>query len=429
MAGKGVRLGSELKSYYSQLMKLYKDNVVAYLPLDETTGTTAFEKIAARNLTYVSATLNSDQFEKKPTVYFDGNGRIKDTLLANSVINKDEVTIICWAKAKAFNVGYSKFNNVFCFRYPSSSFPGITLANSASGTYFGFSRSTPGNVGYSYIMPPTKATNWVMIAYTWSLSQQIAIPYFNGALINKSGGSSTATPVIVSDLTNFDTSLTAIASGRTFSQDNPFIGNLAHFTVLNKCLSQTELLKLFNYPNVIFDGDSRTVGRAYPTCTLLDKIFTPHVVAVSGNTIVNRITAAPIVLDTKYISGKKNIAILFCGVNDGSARASAQTIYNSIKAWSDGRKAAGFKTIVCTEIDAQDASRNAAGWHSTIMPQLNALLRADHSFADGFADVGANPNLQDATNTTYFSADKVHPTLAGSTEIASVVAPIIHSML
>lgn len=48
--------------------------------------------------------------------------------------------------------------------------------------------------------------------------------------------------------------------------------------------------------------------------------------------------------------------------------------------------------------------------------------------ADALADLGNNANLQDATNTTYFNADKVHLTTAGYNIVAGIVAAAIASI-
>lgn len=129
-------------------------------------------------------------------------------------------------------------------------------------------------------------------------------------------------------------------------------------------------------------------------------------------------------VDTKKF-GRNPISFIWGGVNDG---VDGQTMYDRLQTYCLARRAAGWKTIVCTEIDAQGANQISNGYHATHYLALNILLRADHSFADGFADLGADPRLQDATDVTYYLSDLVHLTDAGYAVVASIVAPVIAAL-
>lgn len=65
-----------------------------------------------------------------------------------------------------------------------------------------------------------------------------------------------------------------------------------------------------------------------------------------------------------------------------------------------------------------------------LTPQLAALLRADHSWADGWSDLPADSRVQDPDNATYFqdagSSVSVHLTGLGYTD---VVAPAFAAVL
>jgi len=114
--------------------------------------------------------------------------------------------------------------------------------------------------------------------------------------------------------------------------------------------------------------------------------------------------------------------VLWVGVNDAAA-LTAQEIYDNIAARCTTARAAGWKVVVCTEIDAV-----AAGWTAKYQA-LNALLLAGYTaFADGIADLGANSELQDHTDTTYFNADGTHLIAAGEAVVRDTVYPVLASV-
>lgn len=183
---------------------------------------------------------------------------------------------------------------------------------------------------------------------------------------------------------------------------------------------------------VTFEGDSRTADDIYPAAAMADasmigKRYGYANVGLSGDTVNQMNTDGATQVDVNYRGTfNKNIAVLWGGVNDASAGASAATLYSRIQTWCNARRAAGMKTIVCTEIDCQSAALNAVSWHSTLYPALNALIVAGWTtFADGLVNLGADSRLQDANDLTYFNADKLHPNATGKAVIGSLVAPVI----
>jgi lysophospholipase L1-like esterase len=176
------------------------------------------------------------------------------------------------------------------------------------------------------------------------------------------------------------------------------------------------------------DGDSRsTVDKWYSGSpdfkeTLALRNYTSGDTAVSGATVVDRITAFNASVVPQLWAGGANIVVIWGGVN-GVFTYDAADIWGQLQTYCANARAAGFKVILCTEIDAQDAGRNATGWHTTTWPTLNALIRAGWaSIADGLADLGADARLQDATDLTYFGADQVHPVAAGYEVIGQIIA-------
>ena len=185
---------------------------------------------------------------------------------------------------------------------------------------------------------------------------------------------------------------------------------------------------------VAFDGDSRSVNTFEATCMADAALSTKRLgwdyYAVSGqraselnNDVSTQITP---LFRSRLIN---NVVVVWAGINDGVNGATAAQIWSALQTYCTTVRAAGQKVVLCTEIDGQSAALNTAGWHGTIYPTLNTSIRAGwSSVADALADLGNNANLQDATNTTYFNADKVHLTTAGYNIVAGIVAAAIASI-
>jgi lysophospholipase L1-like esterase len=198
--------------------------------------------------------------------------------------------------------------------------------------------------------------------------------------------------------------------------------------LLNRPVTAAEVRALNPHPVILFDGDSRTGLKPYPFGAFGQSAKTwygfKHLGTTGAGLATLSAAAAANVDPIRF--GNSSICVIWAGVNDSAQ--TAQQIHDAIKAYCLARRAAGWKVLVCTEIDAKDVQRVADGWTAKYQ-SLNTLLKADYrDFADAYADLGANANLQDANNVTYFLGDKVHLTTAGYTEVASVVGPALASL-
>lgn len=216
---------------------------------------------------------------------------------------------------------------------------------------------------------------------------------------------------------------------------SPWSGNLAHVSVYASEFGIGDVCVVSNKSGmVIFDGDSRTSGfttATYaPACmadaSLSSKNYGYLAVGVSGQKVSDMNSDFSTEIAPQFRSQlSRNICVAWGGVNDAVASADAATIYSRLQTYWAAARAAGYKVIACTEIDAQSAALNAVNWHSTLYPALNTLIKSDASLYDALADLGADSRLQDATNTTYFNADKLHPVTAGYNVVAGIVASAI----
>jgi lysophospholipase L1-like esterase len=228
-----------------------------------------------------------------------------------------------------------------------------------------------------------------------------------------------------------------------------FPGDIAELILYNSAQTQAQMLQVYQYLSKkyaininqrhwTFQGDSRTygthatTGNSYPEQLMRLDNNNSMALAINlggeGKFVSQMIASAADFEDYFPLNGaKQNVVVLWGGINDAMNDAkNAADIYALINTYCTGRRAAGYnKILVCTEIDAQCFAANAVGWHTTIQPALNALLRANHAFCDGLIDLGADTRLQDATNTTCFNSDKLHLNDNGYSVVAGLVRDAI----
>ena len=190
----------------------------------------------------------------------------------------------------------------------------------------------------------------------------------------------------------------------------------------------------FELSQVVVDGDSRSTGtwptdaaalastaRAQPVGFPLNNL------AVGGKTVATMITNDTTAADgIRRTDLPKQIAVIWGGLNDDGNGVGADytTIHTRLATWCAARKAAGFRVVVCTEIDCQSVD-GLVRWHTDYL-LLNNLIRANYTtYADALADLGGDARLQDATNGTYFNADKTHLIAAGYTVVAGIVGAVL----
>ncbi len=171
------------------------------------------------------------------------------------------------------------------------------------------------------------------------------------------------------------------------------------------------------------DGDSITAGsgtaapsQTYPAVAR-DSLVAGTAysnTAVSGQTCAQIAARYSTSVAPFYASNRaRNVASIMCGANDGGGTAAAS--YASILSWVSAAKASGYQVIVLTMLSrvGGDTFKNA----------LNPLITGG-AVANGYtvADAGSDPNLGcDGcyTNSTYFQADGIHPTVVGEALVAT----------
>jgi lysophospholipase L1-like esterase len=174
-------------------------------------------------------------------------------------------------------------------------------------------------------------------------------------------------------------------------------------------------------PRVIFEGDSLTFGwngqtapsaffaAAHPSITVY------NVSNVGDNVVLNMVDQAPTEVDPKFVPGA--VAVLWGGTNDLTGFTPAQT-YSGISSWCAGRRAVGFKVVVC------NLTKNP-GISDSDRLSVNSMIAAGGSgLADARVDLASL--IDDwTTHPTWWDSDHVHLLTAGYQQVANIVGPAI----
>jgi len=178
-------------------------------------------------------------------------------------------------------------------------------------------------------------------------------------------------------------------------------------------------------PTVVYVGDSLTFGYggtypynhyiALPACNGIP--FASYNIGINAETLQTMKSIAPSNLNSLFAhNAPVNIAVIWGGTNDIANGVSAAQAFFYLQTFAKDERALGFRIIVATMISrvGLDSQKDA----------YNALIRENWpNFADGLADLAANPNLgADGaySNRTYFQSDRIHLTDMGYSLVGSI---------
>jgi len=188
-------------------------------------------------------------------------------------------------------------------------------------------------------------------------------------------------------------------------------------------------------PNLlVVDGNSLTDGRysSYPLRTLanLGDGWTLRNFGVNGQTTGQMLLDAKKQIDPLIRPNRLNVLAAWEITNELRQGAPREAAYERFRRYCLDRRAAGWKVIALTVLPRTqptlpltfEADRSA----------INADMRAHwREFADGLADVAADPRLGDAgdeLDVNYFR-DGIHPTPKGDVIVANAVAILVRKQL
>ncbi len=173
---------------------------------------------------------------------------------------------------------------------------------------------------------------------------------------------------------------------------------------------------------IVFDGNSwvygsgSTGGSNFPAQTkglLQDAGKTVSILnyGVAGQTIAAMQSDAPTQIDPRHTN--YDILVGLEVVNQwGQTAQTKEQVYAAYRQYFVDRKAAGFACVLaCTPHDQGFYGR---GDWAVVRPYCIAQMKAEFpALGIGVIDCGSDPRLSDWTDTTYFSADKIHLNNAG----------------
>lgn len=126
-----------------------------------------------------------------------------------------------------------------------------------------------------------------------------------------------------------------------------------------------------------------------------------------------------------------DIIVLWEGTNDLRFNVlSGADGFQNVVDYSEIVRPAGAKLVFCT-ITARDFSLDDADLMDRI-DDYNTLARANQSYFDAFCDLAGDPVFDtkaDASNATYYDADKLHFTQAGYDKVVELLSPVIETIL
>ena len=421
------------KSSYTQRLKaIFGSSLIAYFPLWEPSGTVVTDiGGASRHGTYgagaAAPTLAQPGALNGTCPSFDGGDYASVfTTGLRDAFNGSLGTLMAWVKLT--EAAYTELSYRKVTRITLNTSNRVEIEHSGSNTDTMTFTYRAGGTSKSATLAQISSlwAGWLHLAITWNHDSDRVRGFVNGVQVGAdlTGlGDWTASPLT-----------SAIIGASSNVPAEPWLGWLQHLAIGNTELTPTQVSLVYgSFPRklIVFEGDSRTTG----TGAAVQALNYPRVAArkLTGNWKCANVgdsgqTVATMLAEISELDiadpGLGRVAVLWGGVNDNTT---ASTMHNRIIAWCNAARAKGYKVIVCTEIDCQAASH--ADWHSTNYQALNVLIRANYTaYADGLADLGGNANLQDATNVTYFAADKTHLIEAGYAEVAVLVAAAINAL-
>lgn len=233
----------------------------------------------------------------------------------------------------------------------------------------------------------------------------------------------------------------ALTLGGLSSGSQWWPGYMAEVLIYNRALSNAECTVVERYLKrkwidqlnlVVFDGDSLTfglgalTGQSYPEQSLTGlNAALSYNFGVLSQTTTNALSDISSQTISLFSSRRpKNIYVLWIGSSDLYFGGSATNCYKGITNLCTQVRQAGFKVTVATIITRTNAG--TPGGFETERTTLNSAIVANWTaWADGLVNLAADPRLQNSTNTTYFSADKVHLNTTGYSVVQELTVPVV----
>lgn len=191
-------------------------------------------------------------------------------------------------------------------------------------------------------------------------------------------------------------------------------------------------------PNIVFEGDSLsssgistsmslvTYNNTMPAFAVvgIDPRATLYNVSAFGDTVLNMVATGAAQIDTKFVTGARNVCVLWGGTNDlGLGAATAAQVLTRTAQFVAARRAAGWRVVTVTMLPRTDGAK-PVGFDANRATINTALIaNAGGIYGDAIANPASDTRIGDdgdSEDTTYYS-DKLHMTPTGYAIVAQYV--------
>lgn len=237
-------------------------------------------------------------------------------------------------------------------------------------------------------------------------------------------------PTSAGTITSMDL-LNALGSGFSVG------GLIKDFILFNRSLTGADLQLVRDYSqargvffardnHLVIEGDSISAG--YTATANRDWVTQSQFEAMEHNYSLGGRTAQTMRSEARataiYNGSKRNILVIFCGTNDLFGGRTGAQAWSDISTYATARRAQGYRVVLVGMLP-----RNGL---ETQRQALNSAMRTNWATcADAFADVETLPmGAAGANNSTVnYDPDTVHPNLAGHTQLANLIKPLVVSQM
>lgn len=194
--------------------------------------------------------------------------------------------------------------------------------------------------------------------------------------------------------------------------------------------------------NIIFEGNSlfnrqtggATDGGQYIPVTVYNNVRATYPLAYQSRAISGRNQSqinAAITTNIAPFAKRNDVMVIWEGTNDLYTNGvTGQQAYDNLMTYVTTVRGYGAKVVVCTVI-ARDYALDPADLMDRIAA-YNTLIRNNTSNFDAVCDLAADPVFDtraDASNTTYYNADKIHQAQGGQDQVVTLLTATLIALL
>jgi hypothetical protein len=231
------------KTYARKIKRLFGSSLIAYWPLNETSGTVAYDVSGnARNGAYTGVDLANAAAPAKiggMAPYFDGTNDYCNIYSASlaSAFSGAAGSLFIWAKI--FNAGIwtdASYDDFFRIAADANNEILLRKTNANNALY---TRYNANGTTKSVTRTNTTTIDWFLFGFTWSKAADQMIAYYNGAQTG-------ATQTGLDTWAGAPAAATCVIGAYVLTPANPWNGWLNQAIILNRIATPAEVLAMYN---------------------------------------------------------------------------------------------------------------------------------------------------------------------------------------